>query len=68
MRDYIEQWGFRWWDAKRHNDKLARAMIYDPDNQQWDDESLRIGKNVCEIFLPYFETDDIKKALERATN
>jgi hypothetical protein len=68
MRDYIEQWGFRWWDAKRHNDKLARAMFYDPDNQQWDEESLRIGKNVCEIFLPYFEMDDIKKALEKAAN
>jgi len=68
MRDYIEQWGFRWWDAKRRNSKLARAMFYDPDNQEWDDESLRIGKNVCEIFLPYFETDGIKTALERALN
>lgn len=68
MREYIEQWGFRWWDAKRRNNKLARAMFFDPDNQQWDDESLRIGKNVCEIFLPYFETDGIKKALEQAAN
>ena len=68
MREYIEQWGFRWWDAKRHNNRLARAMFYDPDNQQWDDESLRIGQNVCEIFYPYFETDSIKKALERESN
>ena len=65
MRDYIEQWGFRWWDAKQRNQKLSRAMFYDPDNQQWDSESIRIGENICEIFYPYFETDKIKKALER---
>ncbi len=64
MREYIEQWGFRWLDAKRRNDKLIRAMFYDPDNQQWDEESLRIGQDVCEVFYPYFDTDKIDKALE----
>ena len=68
MREYIEQWGYRWNDAKNHNNKLSRAMFYDPDNQQWDEESLRIGQNVCEIFLPYFETDSIVKALEHTRN
>jgi hypothetical protein len=68
MREYIEQWGFRWWDAKQHNKKLSRAMFYDPDNQEWDDESLRIGQNVCEIFFPYFEADNITKALFRECN
>ena len=65
MRDYIEQWGFRWWDAKRRNQKLSSAMFYDPDNQQWDSDSLKIGENICEVFYPYFETDKIKKALEK---
>jgi hypothetical protein len=43
-------------------------MFYDPDNQEWDDESLRIGQNVCEIFFPYFEADNITKALFRECN
>ena len=68
MRDYMEQWGYRWVDAKNHNKKLSRAMFYDPDNQQWDEESLRIGQNVCEVFLPYFDTSGIIKALERESN
>ena len=68
MRDYMEQWGYRWVDAKNHNKKLSRAMFFDPDNQQWDEESLRIGQNVCEVFLPYFDTSGIIKALERESN
>lgn len=65
MREYIEQWGFRWLDAKRHNDTLVRAMFYDPDNQEWDDDSKHIAETVCEIFHPYFETDKIGAELDR---
>jgi hypothetical protein len=65
MREYIEQWGFRWMDAKRHNETLVRAMFYDPENQEWDDDSKRIGAHVCEIFYPYFEADSIGIALDR---
>ncbi len=65
VRDYVEQWGFRWLDVHDKNPRLVRAMFYDPDNQQWDDESLRIGKAVCEIFQPYFETDRIGEELAR---
>jgi hypothetical protein len=68
MREYMEQWGYRWVDAKNHNQKLSRAMFYDPDNQQWDEESIHIGKNVCEIFLPYFDTTSIIKAIDRERN
>ena len=64
MRDYIEQWGYRWMDARQHNRKLVRAMFYDPENQQWDDHSQRIANDVCEIFQPYFETDKISAALD----
>jgi hypothetical protein len=52
-------------DAKNHNKKLSRAMFHDPDNQQWDEESLRIGQNVCGVFLPYFDTSGIINALDR---
>lgn len=64
MREYIEQWGYRWMDAKQHNRKLVRAMFYDPDNQEWDDDSKRIAEDVCEIFHPYFESDKISSALD----
>ena len=65
MRDYMEQWGYRWRDAKDQNPSLIRSMFYDPENQKWDNETLNIGKNVCEIFEPYFETDKISKSLSR---
>jgi hypothetical protein len=68
MRDYIEQWGFRWMDAKRRNETLVRAMFYDPENQEWDEDSKRIGENVCEMFHPYFEVDKISADLDRYRN
>ncbi len=68
MREYIEQWGFRWIDAKQHNETLVRAMFYDPDNQEWDDDSRHIAENVCEIFHPYFDTDRISVALDEYRN
>lgn len=63
MRDYIEQWGFRWRDAKDRNPKLINSMFYDPSNQNWDSDALNIGRSVCHIFEPYFETDKINAAL-----
>jgi hypothetical protein len=65
MRPYMEQWGYRWIDAKTENTKLIRGMFYDPDNQLWDEESKRIGESHCEIFLPYFEIDKITAALNQ---
>jgi len=65
MRDYMEQWGYRWRDAKDRHPKLIRSMFYDPENQKWDSETISIGKNVCEIFEPYFDTDSINKAFSR---
>jgi hypothetical protein len=57
MHDYMEQWGFRWIDAKEADSTLVRAMIYDPENQEWDGNSLAIGERHCEIFRPYFESE-----------
>ena len=68
MRDYIEQWGFRWRDAMDCNPLLINSMFYDPDAQQWDSDSLNIGRNVCKIFEPYFEAEKISKALEPYLN
>lgn len=64
---YMEQWGFRWGDLHRRNPRLVRAMVYDPDKQEWDETSLRIGNEVCELFCPYFETDRLHDFLERIT-
>jgi sporulation protein YlmC with PRC-barrel domain len=65
MRDYMEQWGYRWLDAKKHDERLVTAMFYDPDNQQWDDSSLSIGRDVCDIFRPYHEVAAIENDLVR---
>lgn len=40
-------------------------MYYDPENQQWDDGSLAIGRKVCEIFHPYYEAELVQRDLER---
>jgi hypothetical protein len=64
MHDYMEQWGYRWIDAKEADSEIIRAMYYDPDNQDWDDDSLAIGKHRCEIFRPYFESDRIHNDLQ----
>lgn len=63
---YMEQWGFRWSDLRRHDPRLLRAMVYDPDKQTWDETTLRIGREVCELFCPYFETDRLHDFLEQA--
>lgn len=53
---YMEQWGFRWGDLRRRHPTLWRAMVYDPDKQDWDETASRIGREVCDLFCPYFET------------
>ena len=65
---YMEQWGFRWSDIHRRNPGLWRAMVYDPDKQEWEETALRIGKEVCELFCPYFETKVIHQFLDAAAN
>lgn len=62
---YVEQWAWRWTDLKNHNPHLLNAMIYDPDKQDWDDTTLSIGRSVCDLFCPYFETTQIHNALDR---
>ena len=66
MLGYMEQWGWRWTDVKHHNPRLMRGMIYDPDKQEWDDTTMNIGKSVCDLFCPYFETQLIHDAIDRA--
>jgi hypothetical protein len=65
MREYMEQWGYRWLDAKSHDSKLIAAMFFDPENQQWDEGSLAIGREVCQVFHPYHAVDEIQRDLDR---
>jgi hypothetical protein len=62
LKDYMEQWGFRWRDLADAQPDLVKAMIFDPDSQEWDRQSLRIGEAVCDVFVPYTEADE---ALDR---
>lgn len=68
LRDYVEKWGFLWRDAKDHDPTLVNSMFYDPHNQDWDDATRNIGRNICDIFEPYFEKEKINKALEPYRN
>jgi hypothetical protein len=64
---YIERWAWRWTDLKNHESNLLSAMIYDPDIQNIDQTALDIGRSVCDVFCPYFETDKIDQLIQRAT-
>lgn len=55
LRSYMEQWGWRWTDLGRAHPTLIKAMVYDPDNQEWDTASMRIGEKACDVFVPYSE-------------
>jgi hypothetical protein len=66
MLGYMEQWGWRWMDVRKSNPRLLRGMVYDPDQQDWDDTTLNIGRSVCDLFCPYFETQSIHDAIDRA--
>jgi hypothetical protein len=61
----MEQWGWRWTDLGQQQPTLLSAMVYDPDNQYWDEPALTIGRGVCEIFCPYFDRDAIESGLNK---
>jgi hypothetical protein len=63
---YMEQWGWRWNDLRKRRPNLLRAMVYDPDNQNWKEPALAIGRSVCEVFCPYFEQDKVESAITEA--
>ena len=65
MLAYMEQWGFRWNDLKQRNPNLIRSMVYDPEKQNWDDTTIAIAQEVCEVFCPYFDTKALDEAVER---
>jgi len=65
VRDHMEQWGWRWTDLHKQNPDVLRAMVYNPDQQDWDDTSLNIGREVCDLFCPYYETDQINDTLDK---
>ena len=57
LRAYMEQWGWRWTDLGRAHPDLLKVMVFDRDNQDWDDGSLKIGEQVCDVFVPYQEAE-----------
>lgn len=66
LHGYMQQWGWRWTDLHEKQPGIVRAMVYDPDRQDWDATALQIGRSVCEVFCPYHETDTVGRAIERA--
>ena len=66
LLSYMEQWAFRWSDLRKRNGKLLAAMVYDPENQSWDETALRIGGEVCDCFCRYDEAEPLNEALTAA--
>lgn len=52
-------------DIRNGNPEMLRAMVYDPDQQEWNDTALSIGRSVCDIFCPYFDSAALGDALGR---
>jgi hypothetical protein len=65
LLDYMERWAFRWDDLKKRNNRLMTGMVYNPENQQWDPTSLRIGREVCDVFCRYDEAATLDAALTK---
>lgn len=68
LHGYMQQWGWRWTDLHEKQAGIIRAMVYDPDRQDWDATALDIGRSVCEVFCPYHESEEISRAIEMAQN
>ncbi len=65
VKEYMEQWAWRWTDLHTQSPHILRAMIYNPDEQDWDETSLAIGREVCDLFCPYHDTDEIQRQLKK---
>jgi hypothetical protein len=61
--DYMEQWAWRWTDLHAAQPKLIRAMVYDPSLQDITPTVQKIGESVCEVFCPYYESDELTKTI-----
>ena len=66
IQSTMEQWGYRWQDLRKTNNRLKPAMIYDPSVQNIDESARAIGDEVCDLFCAYDETDKIHRLLEMA--
>jgi hypothetical protein len=66
VRNYMEQWGFRWRDLRDAHPNLLPVMIYDPAVQEVDGLAQAIGESECELFCPYSETERIHAVLDKA--
>ena len=66
LHGYMQQWGWRWTDLHEKQPGIVRAMVYDPDRQDWDATALDIGRSVCEVFCPYHESAEVGRAIEMA--
>ncbi|MFQ3670566.1 MAG: hypothetical protein SNJ84_03820 [Verrucomicrobiia bacterium] len=67
LHGYMQQWGWRWKDLQAAQPAIKRAMIYDPDRQDWDETALEIGRSVCDLFCPYHDSSAISETIEAAS-
>ena len=62
----MEKWGYRWRELRKSYTGLAPVMLYDRNTQIIDSYSARIGRDDCDLFCGYDETDRIHQVLQSA--
>ncbi|MCY4281422.1 MAG: hypothetical protein OXD47_10460 [Gammaproteobacteria bacterium] len=62
----MEKWGYRWRELRKSYAGLTPVMLYDRNTQIIDSYSARIGRNDCDLFCGYDETDRIHQVLGSA--
>lgn len=62
----MEKWGYRWRALRESYAGLAPVMLYDRNTQIIDSYSGRIGRENCDLYCGYDETDRIHEVLESA--
>jgi len=59
LKTKVEAFAFEFGDIKEANPAIERIGIYDKDNEQWNDELLKIAKVNTEVVLPVQEENEI---------
>ena len=62
----MEKWGYRWRELRRSYAGLAPVMLFDRNTQIIDSYSARIGREDCDLFCGYDETNRIHEVLQSA--
>lgn len=64
LNAYMAQWTFLSLEAKKTDDRLRVAMIYNPSTCRWNDRSMRIAESRWDLFASHKDGEAISKFLK----